>query len=304
MIRLGRYHLLAALGLVLAYNSLLGIFNALGPSLSLYPEPGEWSPPATPPAPTALIADPLQAEPPARLVAVPAQARQESAEDILSLPPADPASVQSPAPVTATPTSTPLARSLSKPLETSPTPASSPQGLIPVIPQEAESTPPAQGERPNRLVIPAIDLDAPIVPAKIRTVIFRGEPYQQWLAPNYHAAGWHTDSALLGVTGNTVLSGHHNALGAVFGRLIELEAGDIIRVYSQNSLFIFQVANRMIVPEKYQQLDTRMANVQWLFPSQDERLTLITCWPDESNTHRVIIVAAPVEHLNLSADFQ
>jgi LPXTG-site transpeptidase (sortase) family protein len=28
-------------------------------------------------------------------------------------------------------------------------------------------------------------------------------------------------------------------------------------------------------------------------PSTDERLTLITCWPYETNTHRLIIVALP-----------
>jgi sortase A len=101
-----------------------------------------------------------------------------------------------------------------------------------------------------------------------------------------------------------VLSGHHNTLGAVFGDLVELEIGDLIQVYSHSYLFIYQITNRMIVPEKYQLLDTRMANLQWILPSQDERLTLITCWPDDSNTHRVIIVAAPVERLEIASDFQ
>ena len=37
----------------------------------------------------------------------------------------------------------------------------------------------------------------------------------------------------------------------------------------------------------------RLANARWIQPSEDERLTLITCWPYESNTHRLIIVALP-----------
>jgi len=177
-----------------------------------------------------------------------------------------------------------------------------------VLPSDAspEATPVTQAlsEEPTRLVIPAIDLDAPVVPAKMRTIKFRGEKYQQWLAPNYHAGGWHTDSARLGAIGNTVLSGHHNVLGAVFSRLVDLQAGDVIQVYSRDHLFVYQVTNRMIVPEKYQQMDTRMANLQWILPSQDERLTLITCWPEESNTHRVIIVAVPLRRLNLTSDPQ
>lgn len=296
MIRIGKYHLLAALGLVLAYSSLLGMFDALQLDLSLRPKAEVWSAPAAAPSLAIMNADLPETDPPAEQLTNSVHSVQGSTTDILSVPPANPADIQPPTPVTATPTSIPL--------EISSTPAGPSGKPIPISPQPAESTPVALGEVPDHLIIPAIDLDAPIVPAKIRTIIFRGDPYQQWLAPNYHAAGWHTDSAPLGVIGNTVLSGHHNALGAVFNRLIDLEIGDSIHVYSQSSLFVYQVTNRMIVPEKYQQMDTRMANLQWLLPSHDERLTLITCWPDESNTHRVIIVAAPVKHQYLSTDLQ
>ena len=60
----------------------------------------------------------------------------------------------------------------------------------------------------------------------------------------------------------------------------------------------------MIVPEKYEQLDIRMNNAQWILPSVDERLTLITCWPYETNTHRLIIVARPMgqEQITLNLD--
>jgi sortase A len=60
----------------------------------------------------------------------------------------------------------------------------------------------------------------------------------------------------------------------------------------------------MILPEKYEQLDVRMNNAQWILPSVDERLTLISCWPYESNTHRLIIVARPIarEEITLNMD--
>jgi sortase A len=50
----------------------------------------------------------------------------------------------------------------------------------------------------------------------------------------------------------------------------------------------------MILPEKYQEIDVRMDNARWILPSDDERLTLVTCWPATSNTHRLIIVARPL----------
>jgi LPXTG-site transpeptidase (sortase) family protein len=158
---------------------------------------------------------------------------------------------------------------------------------------ELRVTPPASPEVPAWITIPEIGLDAPVVPAETKIVKVGGKEYQQWLAPDQFASGWHPDSARLGETGNTVLNGHHNIAGEVFGKLVDLEVGDQILVYSTESVFYYQVTNKMILPEKYEQIDVRMSNAQWILPSQDERLTLITCWPYESNTHRLILVAKP-----------
>jgi LPXTG-site transpeptidase (sortase) family protein len=162
---------------------------------------------------------------------------------------------------------------------------------IPVTVPIGPAIPPSP---PNRLVIPAIDLDTPVVPAASKTITVAGKEYQQWKAPDRFAAGWHTGSAEPGLPGNTVLNGHNNIKGEVFKRLEELSVGDQILVYSFEGIFIYEIANLMILPEKYEQLDTRMNNAQWILPSQDERLTLVTCWPYEGNTHRLIIVARPV----------
>ena len=147
---------------------------------------------------------------------------------------------------------------------------------------------------PDRIVIPAIRLDAPAVPAKLKDIEYQGKPYQQWLAPNSFAAGWLTTSASLGVAGNTVLSGHNNLHGEVFGHLQDLRVGDLILVYSGEKEFAYVIVLRMILPERFQPLSVRLANAEWLQPSHDERLTLVTCWPYESNTHRLIIVATPI----------
>lgn len=156
---------------------------------------------------------------------------------------------------------------------------------------------------PLRLVIPNINLDAPILTAKSELVNISGVNFQQWLSPDEYAVGWHESSAKLGEAGNTVLNGHHNIYGEVFQHLNNLNQADLIMVYSDHHLFTYQVTNKMILPEKYESLDVRVKNAQWLLPSEDERLTLITCWPYESNTHRLIIVARPlsVEELTDSA---
>jgi LPXTG-site transpeptidase (sortase) family protein len=148
---------------------------------------------------------------------------------------------------------------------------------------------------PDRLVIPSISVDAPIVPTKVKKVDFQGQTYHQWLAPDRAAVGWHDSSALLGLPGNTVLNGHHNVYGKVFKDLVKLHEGDLIEVHSGTQVFKYKVALALLLPERFKSLSVRLANARWILPTDDERLTLITCWPADSNTHRVIIVALPVK---------
>lgn len=148
---------------------------------------------------------------------------------------------------------------------------------------------------PDRIVIPVIDLDAPVVVAPTRKLTLQQQVFEQWLAPDDFAVGWHTGSAFLGQPGNTVLNGHHNVYGKVFGRLVELKSGDEIILYSGLREFHYVVAQSMVLKERGATLAEREANAQWILPSTDERLTLVTCWPADNNTHRLLIVASPIE---------
>ena len=158
---------------------------------------------------------------------------------------------------------------------------------------EAEPTGEVTGLTPDRLVIPSIYLDAPIIPVHYKDIEANGEVYHQWRVPAEFAAGWQDESSLLGLPGNTVLNGHHNAYGMVFKNLVQLNVGDVISVYSGETEFRYVVAAKLLLPERGQTLETRLENARWLQPSSDERLTLVTCWPATSNTHRIIIVALP-----------
>lgn len=147
---------------------------------------------------------------------------------------------------------------------------------------------------PDRIAIPAITLDAPVIAADHRYTEVEGATFGQWLAPSFFAAGWHPDSALLGEMGNTVINGHHNIDGEVFSDLVNVVEGDSILVFSGERSFEYVVTNRMILPETFMDAATRMDNARWLGRSDDERLTLVTCWPLDSYTHRLILVAVPV----------
>jgi len=131
------------------------------------------------------------------------------------------------------------------------------------------------------------------MPVEPQILHVEGQEYRQWTAPDGYAVGWHSSSALLHQNGNTVLNGHNNIYGEVFRTLVDLEEGDVIYAYSNTRERMFIVSNKMILPEQYESLQTRMENARWIQPSEDERLTLITCWPYQGNSHRLIIVAVP-----------
>jgi len=146
---------------------------------------------------------------------------------------------------------------------------------------------------PVQIVIPSINLNSEIAFARTRTVEVLGNEYKQWIAPE-NVVGWHYDSALLGDPGNTVLNGHHNVDGEVFKNLFKIKEGDEIILYSPVSEHRYEVVSTMILPERFESEKVRLQNARWIQTSEDERITLVTCWPYNSNTHRVIVVAYPI----------
>jgi len=141
-------------------------------------------------------------------------------------------------------------------------------------------------------VIPAIGLDAPVVPVGWTMT----EDGPVWDVADY-AVSWHNTSAYPGHVGNIVLSGHHNIKGKVFRYLIDLEPGDEITLYVGETAYHYVVAEKHLLEEKGMPEEVRRSNAQWIAPTNDERLTLVTCWPYTSNTHRLIIVAKPAVNI-------
>jgi sortase A len=188
------------------------------------------------------------------------------------------------------PTVTPLPRTSQMTLEPEPAwlpDASAPAATVPVRkPTPVDPT----GGIPTRLVIPAIKLDAPVETVGWHTV----DGVSQWDVPDYFAAGWLMTSTTLGKPGNTALTGHHNIAGEVFRNLVKLQPGDRLTLYARDQPFFYEVVLRRILPERGQPDEVRRANARWIQPTTDERITLITCWPYTSNTHRLVIVAKPI----------
>ncbi|MCX8067692.1 MAG: sortase [Anaerolineae bacterium] len=197
---------------------------------------------------------------------------------VLPLDPPGPASTSTPtltvpsAPTwvpSATPPSTPADPPLPTPALPSPTPT---PALYP----------------PTRIVVPSVGIDAPITPTTW-TVGEEGMPI--WLVPDAPYAGWHLGSATLGMPGNTVINGHNWPEDGVFRFLYQVRVGDPILLYSGRVPFVYEVREILILKEAGQPLEVRQENARYIQPTDDERVTLVTCHPYGSTHYRLIVIA-------------
>jgi len=160
-----------------------------------------------------------------------------------------------------------------------------------VATQEGEK--PAQSA-PTRIVATTIGLDSPIVPVAWRIEGTDDGPRAVWEVPS-NAVGWHVNSQYPGNGGNVVLSGHNNIAGEVFKNLIDLENGDIVRLIVDDTVYPYEVVGKMLLEEKGMPMEVRRQNAEWIAPTSYERLTLVSCWPYSTYTHRLIVIATPAE---------
>jgi hypothetical protein len=228
-----------------------------------------------------------------------------TAEDQLAAAAAARPQSRTPAPATATAHPT---------VEAEPTDLPSPVPSPSVEPTAtAEPSPtPVPPSPPVRIVIPDLHLDVKVEEMDWKQVKTSSGSQSEWQIPE-NAAGHAVNSASLGEPGNIVISGHNNIYGRVFmtiseawggkvervdkvtershildGRLVELYAAD-----GQRYDYVISEFDR--VQDSGVALSQRIANAQYIEPTDDTRLTITTCWPPWSNTHRLIVIAHPAQ---------
>ncbi len=146
----------------------------------------------------------------------------------------------------------------------------------------------------NRIIIPRIDQNIPIIRVSSESLIARDwtaleDEMQDALQDGVvHYPG----TSLPGKTGNTVITGHSSyfpwddgRFKDVFALLHDLVLGDRIVVYYDQDKYIYEVNEiDVVLPE----------NIDVLKQTPDEKLTLITCTPVGTNLKRLIIEAEPL----------
>ncbi len=155
---------------------------------------------------------------------------------------------------------------------------------------------PGDGRLPVRLLIPALGLDAAVEPMGWHVVSDANGTRSEWDIID-NAAGHHVNSAYPGELGNVVLSGHNNIGSAVFRSVsvigepgVDFGLGDkVILVDEAGRRFTYQVNGWQRFPESNASFAGREENARYMEPTDFAQLTLVTCWPPTSNTHRVIV---------------
>jgi len=140
-----------------------------------------------------------------------------------------------------------------------------------LAPQQVLAMPAAADPRPQRLIMPTIDVDTAVK----EVFVVDGA----WQVADY-AAGYHNSTALPGNVGNTVLSGHAGLRGGVFRDLGNLHPGDDLLVETGGWSYTYRVRTRLSVWP---------TQIEVMSPTSTPVLTLITCtnW----DTQRLIVVA-------------
>jgi sortase A len=128
---------------------------------------------------------------------------------------------------------------------------------------------PTPGPRsPTRIVIPAINIDWPVV---------EGDSWEELKQGIGHRVG----SANPGERGNLVLSGHDDVFGEPFRDLEKLDVGKDVLVYAGGTSFRYIIkAKRVVAPN----------DLSVLGSSKNPIVTLITCTPYRVDTNRLILI--------------
>ena len=145
---------------------------------------------------------------------------------------------------------------------------------------------------PQRIVIPSIGLDSAVEPVGYQIHSQNGTLYREWNT-SQNLVGWHNLSAPVGQVGNTVLAGHSDVFTRIFRDLPQVERGNKILLYANGEARQYIVDEIREVKEFGASLAQRIENGRLINPTNDERLTLITC-NRPGATHRLVIIARPL----------
>ncbi len=133
--------------------------------------------------------------------------------------------------------------------------------------------PEVQVQAATRIVIPKINVDAPII---------AGVTWEDLKKGVGHLPG----SAQPGQRGNLYLAAHNDIFGEIFRYLEKLDPGDEYYIYAGETKFTYVVREKRII---------NPTDVEVMLPTTEPVATLQSCYPYLIDTHRIVIIGDLVE---------
>ena len=152
----------------------------------------------------------------------------------------------------------------------------------------------------TRIEIPQIGVDSKVI--EVGWTI--ENEVAVWQVAKY-AVGQHKGSANPGEGSNTVLAGHVGGSAPVFQRLIEVVPGDQVILTSAGQQFLYVVREVQRVQEVGVSDEQRLANAAYMDPTDEEMVTIITCWPPAGPNafdQRIVVRAVPYANPTVASD--
>jgi len=153
---------------------------------------------------------------------------------------------------------------------------------------------------PLRMVIPALDFATSVEAMAWQVTEVEGQRRAIWQVPESNA-GWHINSAGVGAADNIIISGHHRQGTAVFAPLARGEVAIDDEIYLSDEAgrtYVYQVTElAQPIPIVGATQAERERLTAYQAASGEGQLTLLTGWPDFSDTHYLVIVAKLIGEL-------
>ena len=138
-----------------------------------------------------------------------------------------------------------------------------------VQPPPAVPLPKQESAQATRIVIPKINVDAPIIQGVGWEDLKKG-------------VGHLPNSANPGERGNLYLAAHNDIYGEIFRYLEDLEPGDEYQIYAGEAKYTYIVREKRIIEP---------TEVSVMLPTTEPIATLQTCYPYLIDTHRLVVIS-------------
>jgi sortase A len=138
-----------------------------------------------------------------------------------------------------------------------------------------------------RVEAPAARINAPVVESYL--------DQNEAIYVPLNEAGHYINSARPGEKGNMVIVGHVRR-GLVFNRLVNLKLNDLISIYDEvGKRYDYKVAQIELLPAAGASQEQIQTGLLYTSPTSDERVSLITCYPETSYADRLVVIGVPVK---------